>query len=141
MTESGGGEGPQDLFMSVVGYEVLYGRSTAANQPISSWVEVTMSVKGAKVEHLANKPISRAIVVFTDRNLETSRVGNISNDTEERDTAIFAKLPYADFPGFWAALRLDRVARLAITIDRGTNNVSSLSFRSQDKLFPLFPVV
>lgn len=132
-----------ELFMSVVGYEIVYGRSTDSSeppQPISSWVQVNMSVKGATVEHLHHKPIKRAIVVFTDRDLEETRVGNIFHDSQENGTAIFAKLPYADFPGFWAALRLERVARLAIMIHRGTNNVLTLRFLSQGELFPLFGV-
>jgi hypothetical protein len=139
MTESGSGEG-LELFMSVIGYEVVYGRSKGGTPPISSWVQVNMSVKGARVEHHNNKPINRAIVVFTDHDLEEGRVGNISDDPEERDSAIFVRLPYADFPGFWAALRLDRVARLAIMIRRGTDNILTLRFQSQGSLFPVFGI-
>jgi hypothetical protein len=131
------------LFMSVVGYEIEYGRSTDSSeppQPISSWVQVNMSVKGATVEHHAHKPIKRAIVVFTDRDLEETRVGNLFRQPDSDGLAIFARLPYADFPAFWAALRLERVAKLTIMIHRGTNNVLTMSFQSQGELFPLFGI-
>jgi hypothetical protein len=141
MTESDSGEAVE-LFMSVVGYEIEYGRSTDSSeppQPTASWVEVTMSVTGAFIERFGRpRPIKRAIVVFTDRNLEENRVGNLF--FQEQDPAIFARLPYADFPGFWAALRLDRVARLAIIVDTGTFDVSTLRFLSQGSLFPLFGI-
>jgi hypothetical protein len=127
--------------MSVVGYEIEFGRmadSAEPPQPTSSWVQVNMSVKGAFIEHFGqHKPIKRAIVAFTDRNLEEERVGNLFFD---EGAAIFARLPYADFPGFWAALRLERVARLSIIVDTGSFDVSTLRFLSQGSLFPLFGI-
>jgi len=141
MTESGAGESVE-LFMSVVGYEIEYGRSTDSSQPpqpIASWVEVTMSVKDAFIERFGQqRPIKRAIVVFTDRDLEENRVGNLFFEEDFDGAAIFARLPSADFPGFWAALRLDRVPRLAIIVNTGTFDVSTLRFLSQGSLFPLF---
>jgi hypothetical protein len=140
-TESGVGDVVR-LVMSVVGCEIEYHRGAIFGGGVQSGINVTMSVRGARIEFVSsvtiNQAIKRAIVVFTDRDLEETRVGNVSLDFEEGDDAsIFAKLPYADFSGFWAALRLDRVARLAITVHTGTLNVSSLEILSQGRLFPL----
>jgi hypothetical protein len=141
MIESGTEEAIE-LFMSVVGYEIVYGRSTDSSEPpkpIESWVQVNMSVKDAFIEQFGHqRPIKRAIVVFTDRDLEEKRVGNLF--FQEEDAAIFARLPYADFPGFWAALLLDRVAKLAIIVNTATFDVSTLRFLSQGSQFPLFGV-
>jgi hypothetical protein len=141
MTESGSGEAVE-LFMSVVGYEIVYGRSTDSSeppQPTASWVQVNISVKDAFIERFGHqRPIKRAIVVFTDRDLEENRVGNLF--FQEDGAAIFTRLPYADFSGFWAALRLDRVAKLAVIVDTGTFDVSTLQFLSQGSLFPLFGI-
>jgi hypothetical protein len=143
MTESSSGEAVE-LFMSVAGYEIVYGRSTDSSQPpqpTASWVQVNMSVKDAFIERFGHqRPIKRAIVVFTDRDLEENRVGNLFFEEDTNSAAIFARLPYADFSGFWAALRVDRVARLAIIVDTGTFDVSTLRFLSQGSLFPLFGI-
>jgi hypothetical protein len=138
MTESDAGEA-QELFMTVVGYDVEYWRTTDASEPSkppTSSVEIKMSVKGASVEHLQNKPISRAVIWFTDGELETSRVGNLATFPEDRDIIMHATLPMADFAGFWAVLRLDRVARVHCVIQR--NNVLQLRLLSEGSLFPLF---
>jgi hypothetical protein len=148
MTESGGAESSSgesiELFMSIVGYEIVYGRSTDSSeppQPTSSWIQVNMSTKDAFIEHFGRqKPIKRAIVVFTERGLEENRVGNLFFEEDFPTAAIFARLPYVDFPGFWAALRLDRVARLGIIVNTGTFDVSTLQFLSQGSLFPLFGI-
>ena len=100
-----------------------------------------MSVKGAYIQRFGQeRPISRAIVVFTDQGLETTRVGNLWFVTEASAAEAIARVPYADFPGFWAALRLDRVARLSITVFPSTLDIAELQFLSQGSLFPLFGI-
>jgi hypothetical protein len=101
--------------------------SSEPPQPTALLVQVNISVKDAFIEQFGHqRPIKRIIVVFTDRDLEENRIGILFL---EEDAAMFARLPYADFPGFWAAaLRLDRVARLAIIVDTGTFDVSTLRF-------------
>jgi hypothetical protein len=98
-----------------------------------------MSVKGATVAHHDNRPISRVILVFSEGPFPSGRVGNLSTG-DFHDIAISATLPWADFAGFWAALRLDRVARLHCSILRGTDNILTLELKSQGSLFPVFPV-
>lgn len=152
MTEASGAdpgtEAAVELGMSVVGYEITYGRVSASSeppQPPSSWISVEMSVKGAYFQHFGQqRPISRAIVAFTDQGLETTRVGNLWFGTEPSAGAtagaVNARVPYADFPGFWAALRLDRVARLSITVLPSTLDIVELQLLSQGSLFPLFGI-
>jgi hypothetical protein len=140
MTESGAEEA-QELFMSVLGYDVEFWRTKDASDPSKppgSAVELKMSVKGASVEHLHNKPISRAVIWFTEGELETNRVGNLVADAEDRDIMLHARLPLADFAGFWAVLRLDRVARVHLVI-QGID-VLQLRFLSEGSFFPLFPL-
>lgn len=138
-----GTEAAIELDMSVVGYEITYGRQSDSNeppQPPSSWISVEMSVKGAFIQHFGQqKPIARAIVVFSDQGLETTRVGNLWFLTQD-SAAVNARAPYADFPGFWAALRLDRVARLSIAVFPSTLDIAELQLLSQGSLFPLFGI-
>jgi hypothetical protein len=141
MTESGLAEGLQ-LSMSVVGYEVAYVRSKSLGEPSGppeSWVHVTMSVKGATVEHHQDRPISRVSLGFVEGPFDAEKVGELEVREERTDIAISAQLPWADFAGFWAALRLDRVATLGCIIRRGTNDVLTLRLRSEGSLYPLFP--
>ena len=142
MTDSGG-EVAVELVMSVVGYEITYGRQSDSSeppQPPSSWISVDMSVTDASILHLGQqRPIKRAIVAFTDQGLETTRVGNLWFLTQD-SAAVNARAPYADFPGFWAALRLDRVARLSIIAFPSTLDITTLQFMSQGSLFPLFGI-
>ncbi len=137
MTESGGAE-DLDLTMLVVGYEISYVRDP---RPSGSGVSVNMSVKGAKVEHHENRPISRVILLFSEGPFPSDSVGTL--DTGDfQDISIFATLPRADFTGFWAALRLDRAARLECVIRRGTpDKVLILQLKSQGSLFPVFPAL
>ena len=142
MTDSGG-EVAVELVMSVVGYEITYGRQSDSSeppQPPSSWISVDTSVTDASILHLGQqRPIKRAIVAFTDQGLETTKVGNLWFQTQN-SAAVNARLPYADFPGFWAALRLDRVARLSIIAFPSTLDITTLQFMSQGSLFPLFGI-
>jgi hypothetical protein len=148
MTEASGAdpgtEAAIELGMSVVGYEMTYGRqsdSTEPPQPPSSWISVEMWVKGAYIQRFGQqRPINRAIVFFSDQGLETTRVGNLWFQTTASAAAVNARAPYADFPGFWAALRLDRVARLSITVFPSTLDITTLQFMSQGSLFPLFGI-
>ena len=148
MTEASGADPSTEpgvnLVMSVVGYEITFGRQTGSSdlpEPTSSWISVDMSVKGASIQHLGQqRPIKRALVGFTDQGLETTRVGNLWFQTTASAAAVNARAPYADFPGFWAALRLDRVARLSITVFPSTLDITTLQFMSQGSLFPLFGI-
>jgi hypothetical protein len=147
MTEASGADPSTEpgvnLVMSVVGYEITFGRQTGSSdlpEPTSSWISVDMSVKGASIQHLGQqRPIKRALVGFTDQGLETTRVGDLWFQTPD-SAAVNVRLPYADFPGFWAALRLDRVARLSIEVTPSTLDITTLQFMSQGSLFPLFGV-
>jgi hypothetical protein len=141
MTESSSLEGLQ-LSMSVVGYEAAYVRTKRLGDPsgpTDSWVQVSMSVKGATVEHHQDRPISRVILSFVEGPFDDGKVGELEVSEEFTDIAITAQLPWADFAGFWAALRLDRVATLQCIIRRGTNSVLTLRLRSGGSLYPLFP--
>ena len=148
MTEASGAdpgtEAAVELGMSVVGYEITYGSQGASSeppQPPLSWISVEMSVKGAYFQHFGQqRPISRAIVAFGGQGLETTRVGNLWFGAEASAGAVNAHVPYADFPGFWAALRLDRVARLSITVLPSTLDIVELQLLSQGSLFPLFGI-
>jgi hypothetical protein len=128
------------LGMSIVEYFVRYERGMVFNSvdrstaPLSS-VEVFISVKGATVEHHHNKPISRVDLVFLEGELEANRVGFLDADPELPEIMLHANLPLADFAGFWAALRLDRGARLECSIQR--DDVVQLGLFSKVSLPPV----
>lgn len=141
MTEPGVGAQTLDLSMSVVGYEVAYGRSATDQSPtdFASGVSLTLSVKGAMVEHHQNAPVKRVIVDLSDRAVASGKLGHLRRAGGE-GAAIHINLPGSDFAAIWAALRLDRVATLECTIVRPADDVTSFSIRSQGSLFPLFGV-
>lgn len=144
MTESGFPGVAEDLSMSVVGYELNYRRVSGATTErppedvASSGASIDMSVTGATVAHLHNKPIKTVAIEFTAGPFQADRVAFLL----DRGTGlqIGATLPWADFPAVWATLRLDRVATLVCTIERGTDRVVGLTVRSQGSLGALFGV-
>jgi hypothetical protein len=146
MTESAVPEA-LSLRMSVVAYEVEYQRSlvetkleTSTELVVKSFATIAMSVRGATVEHHQDKPIKRVILNFSEGPFEKDRAGVMFGGGVGEGIAVTVTVPSADFPGVWAALRLDRVATLVCTIERGTDKVLELHVNSQGSLFPLFGI-
>jgi hypothetical protein len=54
-------------------------------------------------------------------------------DDHARKFVIFVTLPWADFAGIWAALSLNRSARLGCEIEKGTNNVLKFWVESEGR--------
>jgi hypothetical protein len=144
MTDSGVEAEFVNLSMSVVGYEVEYGRFKSDGAPASFHTNVilALSVKGATVEHHQNAPVKRVVVNFP----ETDKLGHLIREPGE-GAVISIWLPETDFSAIWAALRLDRVARLDCTLIRAPapagftgDDVVSFEVKSQGSLFPLFGV-
>jgi hypothetical protein len=124
--------------MSVAGYEVEYGRhlggSKLAPAPVSSTATITMYVTGAFLEP-HHRPVDRVFVQFSNDPPDPSAVGHVNLQPPPAIVTIF--LPWADFAGMWAALRLDRVPTLELTVDNATVKVVSVRVKSQGDL-PFF---
>jgi hypothetical protein len=133
MTESARAES-LGLHMSVLGYQIEYvrkARNTSTEQAASSDAQILMSVSGVTVEHHQNKPITRVILYFSEDSLEQDRVGHIFGGGGAENMAVTAWMPLADFVGVCDVLRLDRVATVECTIERGKDDVFWLYVRSQ----------
>ena len=50
--------------------------------PTDSWVQVSMSVKGATVEHHQDRPISRVILSFVEGPFDDGKVGELEVSEE-----------------------------------------------------------
>ena len=106
MTESGVEAEFVNLSMSVVGYEVEYGRS-GTDEPkagFQSNVTLALSVKGATVEHHQNAPVKRVVVNFPEVP-GTDKLGHLMRQPGE-GAVISIWLPETNFAAVWAALRL-----------------------------------
>jgi hypothetical protein len=145
MTESGVEAEFVLLSMDVVGYEVEYRRSRPDEPPpdFASRARLNLSVKGATVEHHENAPVNRVVVNLSEVP-GTAKLGRLIRQPGE-DAVIRISLPMADFAPIWAALRLDRVARLDCRIIRPPapagltgDDVVSFEVRSRGSLFQLF---
>ena len=132
--------GALTLRMPVAGYEVKYTRGsfgTGTEHHVDSSAQILMSVNSVTVEHF-NKPIKRVILNFSEGPFEQDHVGFMV-DGGGWGLLVTVEARSADVAAVWAALRLDRVATLECTIDRG-GKVFGLEVSSQGSLFPLFGV-
>jgi hypothetical protein len=136
MTESASG-GVVAVGMSILGYEIGYSRTKLEDPslPISSTLNIRMTLSGGKVPHHANKPIRGATAWFSEGPTNPEeRVGFLSVDDETFALGISVTLPLADFPGIWATLQLNRTPRLECLIERGTGAINDVfQFRVESR--------
>jgi hypothetical protein len=98
--------------------------------------ELVLSLTGATVPHLGNKPVTRAEVRFSDDSLGQTKVGGLWDGPGHihPGVTIWVERAKADFVGVWATLRLDRVATVACRYEPNTNHVTHFEVRSQGEL-------
>jgi hypothetical protein len=138
-------EAATDLSMAVVGYEITYDRTLVEilsegrpEHAVQSVASIDLSLKGATVAHLHHRPIKTATLEFSAGPFDADRSGRLHDFGT--GISIIVRLPWADFPAVWAALRLDRVADLICTIVPGTDKVVQFRVKSQGALGTLFGV-
>lgn len=121
--------------MSIIGYEVGYVRKTSADPSTSpsSSLRLDIYVTGAIITDHLDKPVGRATVSFSQGPFESGRLGAMRVDDHARKYVIFATLPWGDFAGIWAALSLNRSARLECLIEERTNNVLKFWVESEGR--------
>ena len=121
------------LGMSIIGYEVGYTRGGSSPTSPATSLTLRMFVNGASAPGHLDKPLRRATVHFSEGPFGPGRWGEMKFDDDDHAYVISATLPWADFAAIWAALTLNRSARLECLIEDGTNNLLIFKVESEGR--------